>query len=248
MKNLQKFDKFKVNEDSETRIRPGRLKALCDMWTFDPSVIEKVFMFFGGSYDQTDEYLELMDGEETDNPADVWEAWSIENNIEHESNPFLDEAFESFDTGDAKDVVKMINKFKKRGLEAWYDRGEHAIGVWIKGAKSRKEGEDKLGEFVPHFTMNVEQSFQGKNKEKGGENGWILILKEGVEEEFIEEFEKNEHEDDPNYEILKGVCDDFNVELGNADYSIEQIENPWRIFKEPLLTIVMHAMDFAKKK
>lgn len=63
-----------------------------------------------------------------------------------------------------------------------------------------------------------------------------------------EEVEEAEHRysNDKHYEILKGVCEDFNVELSEIGFSIEQINEPSKIFQEPLLSIVLNAMALSK--
>lgn len=70
----------------------GKVNALCALWSFDPAIIEKVFLGLqGDSMDEADEYLDLMDGEEATDPAEVWEEWQRMHDLYHEPNPFLNE-------------------------------------------------------------------------------------------------------------------------------------------------------------
>jgi len=70
----------------------AKVNALCTLWTFDPVIIEKVFLGLGGdSMDNTDEYLEIMDSEGVTDPALAWEEWQRRYDIHHEPNPFLSE-------------------------------------------------------------------------------------------------------------------------------------------------------------
>lgn len=70
----------------------GQLNALCALWSFDRAIIEKVFLGLGGnSLDNADEYLDLMDGEQTKDPAECWERWQEMHDLYHEPNPFKDE-------------------------------------------------------------------------------------------------------------------------------------------------------------
>lgn len=90
MKNLKTFENF----DQESENMPGTLKALLNMWTFDPEAIKKVFYHFssnGRHIDDANEYLELMDGLEVTNPAEAWDDYCMDNDLEHEidNNPFI---------------------------------------------------------------------------------------------------------------------------------------------------------------
>ena len=84
MKNLKTFENF------EEAPKNGKVTALCTLWKFDPKIISDVFYGLGGqSFDEADEYLDLMDSEGTNDPAEVWEAWQEMHDIGHEPNPFL---------------------------------------------------------------------------------------------------------------------------------------------------------------
>jgi hypothetical protein len=68
------------------------LKALLDGWGFKTKYIESIFNHFNCSFDQTDAYLDGMDGDGETHPKDYWIEFCRRERIEHEedNNPFID--------------------------------------------------------------------------------------------------------------------------------------------------------------
>jgi len=67
------------------------LNALIKGWKFNKKYIKAIFEYFNSSFDQTDNYLDGMDGEGVTHPKDYWKIWCRGERIMHESdnNPFL---------------------------------------------------------------------------------------------------------------------------------------------------------------
>ena len=74
------------------------LQALISLWDIDKEVLNKILWVNHVKYDRSNdigranEYLEFMEEiVETTNPANAWEEWCLNNDIEHEisNNPYL---------------------------------------------------------------------------------------------------------------------------------------------------------------
>jgi hypothetical protein len=58
---------------------PSALRQLCETWKFNKEFIEEIFLYFGNSYDETDYFLDLLDG--SDNLEEAWEKYKDERDV-----------------------------------------------------------------------------------------------------------------------------------------------------------------------
>lgn len=68
------------------------LSALCEEWAFPTEVIQRVLEVNMNDVDATRMYLNFMDVEMSDNPADCWGAWCEMNDMTDQlyKNPFIE--------------------------------------------------------------------------------------------------------------------------------------------------------------
>lgn len=68
------------------------LLTLCNEWTFDKDVISKVLEVNMNDIDSTRMYLDFMEVEMADSPADAWEAWCSCYDMTDQllNNPFIE--------------------------------------------------------------------------------------------------------------------------------------------------------------
>lgn len=62
----------------------NRIKSFKALWNLSEETIERVVRGFQGYYDEIEEYLEFMEGEETTDPFECYPLWCILYNIEQE--------------------------------------------------------------------------------------------------------------------------------------------------------------------
>lgn len=99
MKYLKKFNEVKAYTEEDLvnfNIRDRKnyktvINHLKGMWQYPDDVITAVVVAFGGSYDESEEYLSDMDGFGYDDPAEYWPEWCEHHRIGHEidNNPFI---------------------------------------------------------------------------------------------------------------------------------------------------------------
>jgi hypothetical protein len=71
---------FKVQEDDKS------LKYLYMEWNFPHETINKIFKYFVNSFDDTNDFLNILDG--CDSLEEAWSVYQQENDLFHEPFPF----------------------------------------------------------------------------------------------------------------------------------------------------------------
>lgn len=73
------------NLTTEFRININtRADLLLHLWELPREVVISILVAFKGSFDQADEYIDFMTGEEVEQPHECWAAWCEKEGIEHE--------------------------------------------------------------------------------------------------------------------------------------------------------------------
>lgn len=116
-------------EEQEIRDKQ-KLKSLCERWTYPEEIITKVFIYFGESFDQTDEFLDIIDAYTDHNDPWVmklhyaWYHFTTDNNIEHEADPCpfhpgnltLSDFDPSDGIGECELIIREEGGFVKNGM------------------------------------------------------------------------------------------------------------------------------------